>query len=1486
MTDEAVEGAALSRASNHLGNLANDLKDLGGGASLLNELTQNGDDAGAQSVRFTARADALVVWNSAQFSECGNDDPPPCAWKLEGRRSCDLHSFRDVSGRNKEADAETTGAFGIGFTAVYQVSDHPELVINGRHLILDEAAAEDRRIAICAGGCTRPHDSGGTTLILPWATSETLLRRELGVDALTQHDIEEFVDELHGAATQAVLFLRNVSSLRVESLGRATSVTREADGDRIVVATDGREEEWLLVEGDAANAVQLKERYDSIPSERSPRVQVAFPVDRAVIGRVYAGLPTEMLTGWNGHLNGTFFPRRDRKGVEFDGASHRVRWNAMLVEAAARTIAEHLEAISAVVGVESVWDYLVQVEDVGQGIATRLYPECFEQFRLAARTTASTALIARTVEHEVVTPTDCVLPGAPEDYAAAASLSALGLKVLDTPLRSAAFRLPADYGTVRLSIRHLVDALTGAGLVDPWTPGTDGATPGLDMAELLILVQRMQQRGRNLLADSGIERVAVVPCIDGSFAPAVGTALLPEHDRALFELLDPTLKIVDETSLRELCPSLIALCDDITPLRAVEIFERDLEALAAAPSEVLDWIADHRAALTDVDLAHRLAALPVFPSADGAFRPLTELSLPSSFDDPLGVAGLVDTARADGFKDLLVRLGCRELDVVEYLRRHVLPAVRGSAITRSQFVSVLEIIARERLTLDSEQELRLELATAPMIPCHDGVTRPPTHVHLGSPALTLIAPDAATADVSGLSSPLVETLAWLGVSATPNHQAINDAALRLASQDGDPDTTVVSAILGALPDPLPAGIPATLDHLRTQPWMPIEGGGRARPGDLFAIYRREVFESQGPKLGLPRSDQNKLADQLSWLGVHANPTTTMVIDHLRHCAATNTAMSPQVYRTLGETRGQEDAVRKLAGEACVQVRPGHFVEPQFVFWQDQSLGRWAHVLTPDYRQFQPFFDLVQVRERPNPAGVESLLRGMTRKLGNDILDEEDRAVVHRCWELLDHGLGAPGTRSAAEEALANLAHIRSVVDSRGVLACPDQLLFLDGRRLAERMTLLKNNLVRRHPDTEAALQAAGVRPAEDIIEIVLDDKQRAESAPDLAALVEERGPALRRLFASAESADPSTDVGRALRTRFERSHDLRVQYRATFAGQVQVTPFEEEEAAYLSDAGRLVVRSVRPSRALARELVRCVAPRSDVGAIASSLFEILSQPTLGDAMLVLNEYGVQDLDDSAVERIPSNEVASDALDPVLECVDDMDDADVDADRPEGEAGAPGSAGQARPRPHAGQDEKARPSGGRRKATQGSQQQTRRTRLVSYVMLDDGTDGDGDTDLGDAETSEIDGAGVARVLAFERLCGRAPEEQDHSNPGFDVISRGHSGEILRWIEVKSLRGPWNERGVFLSRTQMAFSQERGQQFWLYVVEFAEDDDAFRIHRIQDPWSQASRFGIDNGWQGVAEPDLERDPAGAPLVAATRGLLGWRSGDVLPRQASTD
>jgi hypothetical protein len=118
----------------------------------------------------------------------------------------------------------------------------------------------------------------------------------------------------------------------------------------------------------------------------------------------------------------------------------------------------------------------------------------------------------------------------------------------------------------------------------------------------------------------------------------------------------------------------------------------------------------------------------------------------------------------------------------------------------------------------------------------------------------------------------------------------------------------------------------------------------------------------------------------------------------------------------------------------------------------------------------------------------------------------------------------------------------------------------------------------------------------------------------------------------------------------------------------------------------------------------------------------------------------------------------------------------------------------------------------------------------------------------------------------------------------VVSRDTAGNIVRRIEIKSTGSAWEDFSIAMSRTQLEENRERGAEFWLYVVENAEDDDAFRIHRIQDPWAQASKFAFDPGWQAVSEPDLERDDTGAPLVRATRQLLGWGSADKAPPRPS--
>ena len=539
---------SLSRSSDHLGNLANILKDLGGGGTLLHELTQNANDARADRINFTASPDELTVWNSAVFSDCGHQDPEirQCPWKTdEGKRSCDLHSFRQVAGRHKAEDSSTTGAFGVGFTAVYQVTDHPELITAGRHFILDESRDERERIILCHGGCSRQHSADGTTFHLPWATQPTALRRDLSAPPLSDADIQRLIDELHEAAGTALVFLEQTQHLCVESPDRAARVVRARVGNTIRITHNGESTEWLLLEGEAEGADVLMQEYEP-DSTRSSVVQVAVPREESVVGRVFADLPTETRTGWNGHINATFFPRQDRKGVEFDGRGFRGKWNDLLIDAAASLMAQNLETIANELGHRVAWSYLVDVEQINRDIAKDEYPAVFGGFFARAKEFAPASPIALLADHTAVLPAGTVVPRDEEEYQAIEVLLRIGIPVLAQSIRPLARQTTmTQYGMSLLAITDIASALKESGVTEAWAPCVDDSPLAIAEVEAVLrLVDLLQARGKSLLANSSIAEVAIVPCVDGMFAPAQEVSRLEEDDRALFELLAPDLKIV------------------------------------------------------------------------------------------------------------------------------------------------------------------------------------------------------------------------------------------------------------------------------------------------------------------------------------------------------------------------------------------------------------------------------------------------------------------------------------------------------------------------------------------------------------------------------------------------------------------------------------------------------------------------------------------------------------------------------------------------------------------------------------------------------------------------------------------------------------------------------------------------------------------------------------------------------------------------------
>jgi len=146
----------------------------------------------------------------------------------------------------------------------------------------------------------------------------------------------------------------------------------------------------------------------------------------------------------------------------------------------------------------------------------------------------------------------------------------------------------------------------------------------------------------------------------------------------------------------------------------------------------------------------------------------------------------------------------------------------------------------------------------------------------------------------------------------------------------------------------------------------------------------------------------------------------------------------------------------------------------------------------------------------------------------------------------------------------------------------------------------------------------------------------------------------------------------------------------------------------------------------------------------------------------------------------------------------------------------------------------------------------RGRFFSYVLPTEPSAPDGVRRLRPV-SPEVNRCGVDRVLEHELEMDRFPEEQTHSNPGFDVKSFNPDGSLARIIEVKSLSEDWSEQGVTLSKRQLVENQERGDEFWLYVVEYATDDSRARIITIRNPFDQCGSFVFDQGWEALSSED---------------------------------
>ena len=205
-------------------------------------------------------------------------------------------------------------------------------------------------------------DLPGTRFIFPFARDEeTLLRRALKAEPVPKNVAERLLEELERSLLVAMLFLKNLSEIRVTYEGSPRrTFERVVDDNRLIISRGDSADDriWHLLRGNFEDAAaDLRVRHPArIEDKRSAEVVVAVPIQgEPSAGMLCACLPTEESTGLPFNVNADFSPSNDRKHVIL-GEDYQSQWNREALSAAARTVARAVPQLTTMLGAERFWD--------------------------------------------------------------------------------------------------------------------------------------------------------------------------------------------------------------------------------------------------------------------------------------------------------------------------------------------------------------------------------------------------------------------------------------------------------------------------------------------------------------------------------------------------------------------------------------------------------------------------------------------------------------------------------------------------------------------------------------------------------------------------------------------------------------------------------------------------------------------------------------------------------------------------------------------------------------------------------------------------------------------------------------------------------------------------------------------------------------------------------------------------------------------------
>ncbi|XP_050740045.1 sacsin-like [Eriocheir sinensis] len=368
--------------------------------AIIKELLQNADDAGATEVAFIK--DFRHLPNEKLFDPkmAPLQGPALSVFNNRGFTEQDLRSIQNLGNSSKKEDPATTGQYGIGFNAVYHLTDAPSFLTKGPqvpdgealcmfdpHCWYDPAASpqfpgvqfvnlsdlrEDHPDSFI-GYLESELPEEGTVFRLPLRTiRDSLIAPQ---ETMTEEKVKEMLKEFQRGMPQCLLFLRNVRKISIKEVQRngtfreeywvEASVSEESHLPALdpcslgmvrtsytmtIRESQGSSSQWLVaqqqgVEGKNSLPRQVQDAFTNKTLNLLPHGGVAIPFATVAPGNDCCStscyLPLPVRSGLPFSINGHFALNPSRHNLWTGIADAKSLWNEWLIREVLVPVAVH-----------------------------------------------------------------------------------------------------------------------------------------------------------------------------------------------------------------------------------------------------------------------------------------------------------------------------------------------------------------------------------------------------------------------------------------------------------------------------------------------------------------------------------------------------------------------------------------------------------------------------------------------------------------------------------------------------------------------------------------------------------------------------------------------------------------------------------------------------------------------------------------------------------------------------------------------------------------------------------------------------------------------------------------------------------------------------------------------------------------------------------------------------------------------------------------